>query len=134
LRTAEPWAFDIALTVTLESAKMRTEGLLPMTISRTSFARMYWSMAQQLTHATVNGTQVRPGDLYGSGTISGPEPSTFGSMLELTWLGARPIELPTGESRAFLEDGDTVAMSAACERGALRVGFGEVRGTIEPSR
>jgi fumarylacetoacetase len=134
LQTTEPWGFDIALDVTLQSERMRAEGLAPVTIVRTSFAGMYWSMAQQLAHATINGTQIRPGDLYGSGTISGPDPGSFGSMLELTWRGANPLTLPSGETRAFLEDGDTVVMSARCEKDALRVGFGEVRGTISPAR
>ena len=94
---------------------------------------MYWSMAQQLAHATSNGTQIKPGDLYGSGTISGPDPGSYGSIFELTRAGAEPLALPSGERRAFLEDGDTVVMSATCARGDLRVGFGEVRGTIEPA-
>jgi len=133
LRTDEPWAFDIDLDVTIESAKMRADGLAPTTLTRTSFARMYWSMAQQLAHATSNGTQIKPGDLYGSGTISGPDPGSYGSIFELTRAGAEPLALPSGERRAFLEDGDTVVMSATCARGDLRVGFGEVRGTIEPA-
>jgi fumarylacetoacetase len=134
LRAPAPWTFDIALEVTLQSARMRAAGLAPQTISRATFARMYWTMAQQLAHVTVNGTQIRPGDLYGSGTISNADPGSFGSMMELTWRGTRPLALPSGESRAFLEDGDTVAMSASCTRGALRVGFGEVSGTVHPAR
>ena len=130
LRAARPWGFDIALDVTLQSARMREAGLGPMAIAHATFSRMYWTMAQQLAHATANGAQIRPGDLYGSGTISNEEPGTFGSMIELTWRGARPLSLPSGERRAFLEDGDTVVMSASCARGPLRVGFGEVRGTI----
>ncbi|MBD5634358.1 MAG: fumarylacetoacetase [Candidatus Eremiobacteraeota bacterium] len=134
LRTATPWAFDIAFEITLESSRMRAEGIPPVAISRTSFARMYWSMAQQLAHVTVNGTQIKPGDLYGSGTISGSDPSSFGSIIELTWRGANPIVLPSGERRAFLEDGDTVVMSGSARRGDLHVGFGDVRGTILPAR
>jgi fumarylacetoacetase len=130
LRATEPWGFAIAFEVTLESARMREEGVAPMTISRTSFDGMYWSMAQQLAHVTANGARISPGDLYGSGTISGPTPESYGSMIELTWRGAHPIELPTGERRAFLEDGDTVVMSAVAQKPGLRVGFGEVRGTI----
>jgi fumarylacetoacetase len=134
LRTDEPWGFDIVFDVTLQSARMRADGLAPVTISRPPFAAMYWSMAQQLAHATVNGTQIRPGDLYGSGTISGSDPATFGSIMELTWAGTKPLALPSGETRTFLEDGDTVAMSAWCGRADYRVGFGEVRGTIEAAR
>jgi fumarylacetoacetase len=81
---------------------------------------------------TVNGSKVRPGDLYGSGTISGEEPGTYGSLLELTWRGARPIALPSGETRAFLEDGDTVILRGEARAPGRRVGFGEVRGTIVP--
>jgi fumarylacetoacetase len=134
LRTDEPWAFDIELDVTLESAKMRADGLAPIAVTRTSFAGMYWSMAQQLAHVTSNGTQIKPGDLYGSGTISGTDPGSYGSMFELTRGGTEPLTLPSGERRAYLEDGDTVVMSATCVRGDLRVGFGELRGTIEPAR
>lgn len=130
LRTERPWSFDIDLRVTLESARMRAESIPPVAISRTSFAKMYWSMAQQLAHATANGTQIRPGDVYGSGTISGADPGSYGSMIELTWRGATPLTLPTGERRSFLEDGDTVTMSACCVRGERRVGFGEVVGTV----
>jgi fumarylacetoacetase len=134
LRTAQPWAFDIALDVTLQSTRMRDAGIAPFVISRANFKHMYWSMAQQLAHATINGTQIRPGDLYGSGTISNAEPGTYGSIFELTWGGTQPIALPSGEHRTFLEDGDTIAMSARCERGSLRVGFGDVRGTILPAK
>ena len=133
LHTAQHWSFDIDLEVALESARMREQGIPAMRVSRTSFARMYWSMAQQLAHATANGTRIAPGDVYGSGTISGSETGTYGSLMELTWRGAHPIELPTGERRAFLEDGDTVTMSASCTKGDVRVGFGDVRGTIEPA-
>jgi fumarylacetoacetase len=133
LQTKTNWSFAIDLEVALQSARMSAEDIAPMPISKGTFAKMYWSMAQQLAHATANGTQIRPGDVYGSGTISGADPGSFGSIMELTWRGERPIELPTGEKRAFLEDGDTVIMSASCTRGDLRVGFGEVRGTILPA-
>ncbi|MBD5606720.1 MAG: fumarylacetoacetase [Candidatus Eremiobacteraeota bacterium] len=133
LATTHPWGFDIDFTVPLESDLMRARGLAPCPISRTSFARMYWSMAQQLAHVTANGTQIRPGDVYGSGTISGAEPGSFGSIFELTWGGTAPIDLPSGERRTFVEDGDTIAMTGSCARGELRVGFGEVSGTILPA-
>jgi len=134
LRAPRPWTFDIALEVTLQSARMRDAGLPAQTISRASFAHMYWTMSQQLAHVTVNGTKIGPGDLYGSGTISNADPGSFGSMMELTWRGARPLALPSGESRAFLEDGDTVVMSASSARGDVRVGFGDVSGTVHPAR
>ena len=101
------------------------------TISRTSFADMYWTMDQQLAHATSNGAVVRPGDLFASGTVSGGEPGTFGSLLELTWGGAEPIELADGATRTFLEDGDTVELRGSCGGGDMaRIGFGSCIGTI----
>ena len=99
----------------------------------TNFRELYWSPAQQLAHQSSNGTPLEAGDLYGSGTISGTEPGTFGSLLELTWRGANPISLGNGEVRTFLQDGDELIMTGWCERNGLRVGFGEVRGTILPS-
>jgi fumarylacetoacetase len=131
----EPWAYGIELAVDLQTKRMRDDGLPPATISQTNFRRMYWSVAQQLAHATVNGALVRPGDLFASGTISGSEPGTQGSLIELTWNGERPIELPDGEKRTFLEDGDEVRLRGWCEkRGARRIGFGTARGLITPAR
>ena len=131
LRSAGPWNYDIALEVRLRTARMREEGIAAALVSRTNFRDMYWNMAQQLAHATVNGTAVRPGDLYASGTISGSAPDSLGSFIELSWNGARPISLPTGETRAFLEDGDEVTITGWCERDGRRVlGFGQARGTI----
>ncbi len=98
-------------------------------VSRTNASGLYWTAPQQLAHATVNGTNVRPGDLYASGTISGPEPGTRGSLLELTWGGRDPLELAGGVTRSFLEDGDTVILRGA----AGAVSLGEVRGRIVPS-
>jgi fumarylacetoacetase len=116
--------YDIGLTVELHN----------QTIARTNFRGMYWSMAQQLAHMTSNGSRVRAGDLYGSGTISGSEPGTFGSMIELTWRGAHPIALADGTTRAFLADGDTITLRGSCDRrGAVHIGLGEVRGTILPA-
>ncbi|HUZ49427.1 MAG TPA: fumarylacetoacetase [Candidatus Dormibacteraeota bacterium] len=135
LQTREEWAYDIALAVDVQSRTMRERGIAPQTISRTTFAAMYWNIAQQLAHATSNGTAIRPGDLYASGTISGPTPDSLGSLIELTWNGERPIELASGERRAFLEDGDEVTLRGWCERGgASRIGFGAARGTILPAR
>lgn len=123
LRTSEPWNYDIGLTVELNGH----------VVSRTNFRDMYWNMAQQLAHATVNGTAVRPGDLYASGTISGASPGSLGSFIELTWRGTKPIDLGNGETRTFLQDGDTVVLrGAAQEEGKPRIGFGRVAGTIEP--
>lgn len=100
-------------------------------ISRTNFADMYWTMAQQLAHVTSNGTPVRAGDLYASGTVSGAADGTFGSLIELTRNGAVPISLPGGEQRAFLENGDTVILRGSCGgANGPRIGLGEVRGTI----
>ncbi len=135
LQTRDEWAYDIALAVDVQSQTMRERGIAPQTISRTTFAAMYWNMAQQLAHVTSNGTAIRPGDLYASGTISGPTPDSLGSLIELTWNGERPIELASGERRAFLEDGDEVTLRGWCEGGgAPRIGFGAARGMVLPAR
>ena len=133
LRSSDNWAFDIRLEATLQSAAMRAANLPPLTLSRTNFKHPYWSMAQQLAHHTVNGCTLRPGDLLASGTISGPTPDSYGSLLELTWGGTRPIALPTGETRRFLEDGDRLTISGWCEGDGYRVDFGEVTGVIRPA-
>ena len=102
-------------------------------VSRPEFRHMYWSPAQMLAHLTVNGASLRNGDLFGSGTISGAEAHTRGSLLELTWNGTRPLELADGSTRGFLEDGDTVTMTAwAPGPGGSRVGVGEVTGRVVP--
>lgn len=130
LRVSGPSTFSIQLRVLLQTARMRE----PQIISETNFAEMYWSPAQQLAHQTVNGTRVERGDLYASGTISGPNPGSFGSLLELAWKGERPIRLEeTGEERIFLEDGDTVIFQGWAGEGDRRVGFGELRARIEPA-
>ena len=103
------------------------------TISRSNFGLMYWSMAQQLTHHTSNGCNLEAGDLYASGTISGTTPDSLGSMLELAWRGTRPVPLPDGSERKFLLDGDTVVMRGFAEKEGVRIGFGEVRGTVLPA-
>ena len=124
--------FDITVEVYLASARMRFEGLQPMRLSRGRAADLYWTAAQMLAHHTSNGCNLRPGDLFASGTISGPAKDSFGSLLELTRRGAEPLTLPTGETRAFLEDGDEVIMRGYAERaGAVRIGFGECRGVVE---
>lgn len=135
LRCERDWNYDLALRVELQSAKMREEERPPHLISRSNYRWMYWNMAQQLAHVTSNGTAARAGDLYASGTISGADPQSYGSLIELTWRGARPIDLPGGERRAFLEDGDTIAIGGeCCAQGKPRIGFGTVRGTILPAR
>ncbi len=123
----------MTLLVELQTAAMRERGEVGEILSRSNFKYMYWNMAQQIAHATVNGTAVRPGDLYASGTISGPTPDSLGSLIEMTWRGARPIRLKSGEERTFLEDGDTVTLRGFCEGpGKPRIGFGSVSGTILP--
>ncbi|GAB3629789.1 fumarylacetoacetase [Pandoraea terrae] len=123
-------AFDVELEVRLQAEGDAT----PTTICRTNFRHMYWSMAQQLAHHTVSGCNVRVGDLMGSGTISGPTPESFGSMLELTWNGKQPLTLAGGGTRGFIEDGDTVSMLGWCQGNGYRVGFGEVSGKILPAK
>ena len=95
---------------------------------------MYWNMAQQLAHATVNGALTRAGDLFASGTISGSAPDSYGSLIELTWRGQRPLVLTAGETRAFLEDGDEVTLRGWCEKpGVRRIGFGSASGRVVPA-
>jgi fumarylacetoacetase len=130
LRQSASKHFDLELEVSLQSAKMTR----PQVICRSNMRHLYWSVAQQLTHQCSNGTNVQPGDLYASGTISGTDKGSFGSMLELTWRGQEPICLEeTGEYRRFLEDGDEVVMTAFAQAEGYRVGFGEVRGRILPA-
>ncbi|HLT51740.1 MAG TPA: fumarylacetoacetase [Arenibacter sp.] len=102
------------------------------TISKSNFKYMYWTMAQQLAHHTVNGCKVNSGDMMGSGTISGPTPDTYGSMLELTWRGERPLTLKDGSTRKFIEDNDTVKFTGYCQKGNARIGFGEVSTKLLP--
>lgn len=122
---------DITLEVFLQTAKMIREGLEPLRVSRGSFATMYWTMAQLVTHHASNGCNLRPGDLLASGTVSGPTPDSRGCLLERTWRGKEPLVLPSGEKRTFLEEGDEVIFRGYCAReGAMRIGFGECRGII----
>lgn len=103
-------------------------------ISESNYKHMYWNMTQQLAHHTVNGCNLEVGDLYASGTISGSDPKSFGSMLELTWRGQNPIQLSNGQERKFIDDNDTVTMKAWAEKEGVRVGFGEVSGKIIPAK
>jgi len=129
LRLTNDFTFDIQLEATLQSAK--TEKAI--TITRTNFQNLYWSISQQVAHHTVNGCNLRPGDLLASGTISGPTEESRGCMLERTWRGANPIKLPNGETRKWLEDGDTLSITGWCEGDGYRIGLGEVSGSILPS-
>lgn len=131
----EDRGLDLTLEVSIRSQKMREENADPFRLSRGSFRDMYWTMAQLVAHHTVNGCNLRPGDLLASGTVSGAAKDSRGSLIELTWRGSETLTLPTGEQRRFLEDGDEVVMSGWCEReGAVRIGFGEVRGIVLPAR
>ena len=124
LRAERPWAIDLDLAVELNGTE----------ITRTNFGGMYWTFAQQLAHTTVNGATTQAGDLFGSGTVSGPTPAERGSMIELTWRGAEPIALADGSTRSFLDDGDSVTMRGWCGGdGRPRIGFGEVTGRVLPT-
>lgn len=128
-------AFDIRLQVLIETGTMRAAGRAPTVLSQTSSKHSYWTVAQMVAHHTVNGCNLQPGDLLGTGTESGPTPEEAGSLLELTVGGKQPLALPNGEVRTFLEDGDTVLMRGWCEKpGAARIGFGECAGTVLPAR
>ncbi|HEX8171970.1 MAG TPA: fumarylacetoacetase [Thermoanaerobaculia bacterium] len=123
--------FDITVEVWLRSAKMAE----PVRISRGNFREMYWTVAQLVAHHTSNGCNLQPGDLLASGTISGPSKDARGCLLELAWRGTEPLELPSGETRKFLEDGDEVILRAYCEReGTPRIGFGTCRGVVTAAR
>ncbi len=130
LQARGDWGLDIQLEVLLQSG----EATQPHCLARTNLKHMYWSIVQQLAHVTSNGTNVLPGDLYASGTVSGPTPDSYGSMLELAWRGTKPITLPDGQQRKFIADGDTVIMRGRCEAEGFCVGFGEVRGKVLPAR
>ncbi|HWZ63761.1 MAG TPA: fumarylacetoacetase [Steroidobacteraceae bacterium] len=123
--------FDLELEVWLDTARMRASGAAPLRLSHANFRDSWWTVSQMVAHHTVNGCNLRPGDLIGSGTQSGPKPEQAGSLLELSAGGKRPLALASGESRTFLEDGDRVAFRACCERaGFARIGFGELSGTV----
>lgn len=143
LRGTGDWNIDITVEVWIQSEQMRQKSLSPIRISRGSFKDMYWTVDQLLVHHASNGCNLQAGDLLGSGTISGPSQEARGCLLEMTWQGngpdgkplpRKPIELPSGETRTFLADGDEIIMKAYCERdGFRRVGFGECRGRILPA-
>ncbi|KAF5911520.1 hypothetical protein HPG69_000812 [Diceros bicornis minor] len=148
----QPYTFDINLSVALKGTIMELEGasrgLVPgwllsspggegmsqaATICKSNFKYMYWTMLQQLTHHSVNGCNLRPGDLLASGTISGPEPESFGCMLELSWRGTKAIELGNGQTRTFLLDGDEVIITGHCQGDGYRIGFGQCAGKVLPA-
>lgn len=129
LATSGNGNYDIHLECHLQTARLQE----PYCISRSNSRHLYWNMAQQVAHHTVNGCNLCPGDLLATGTISGPTPDSRGSLLELAWGGTQPLSLPNGETRRFLEDGDTVTLTGWCQGDGYRVGFGEVTGTIVPA-
>lgn len=120
--------FDLLLEVILQP-----EGAEGTTVCRSNFKYMYWNICQQLAHHTVNGCNIQVGDLYASGTISGPSPGSYGSMLELTWNGQRPLHVADGSARKFIEDGDTVILKGHGEKNGVRIGFGDCRCKILPA-
>ena len=129
LQQDNAYNFDVQLEVTLQPQEGDA-----MVICISNFKNMYWTVAQQIAHHTVNGCNLNTGDLLASGTISGKEPTSFGSLLELTWGGKNPITLPDGSIRRFLEDGDTIIIKGFAEKDGLRIDFGEVKTTILPAK
>lgn len=125
---------DIKLEVYIQTEKMRNENIEPHLLSRSNTKDLYWNIGQMLTHHASNGCNLQTGDLIASGTVSGKEKNERGCLLELTWRGTEPIDLPNGEQRRFLEDGDEIIMKGYCEReGFRRIGLGECRGKILPA-
>jgi fumarylacetoacetase len=125
---------DITLEAYLLTEAMRREGSPPYRVTQSAFSRMYWTQAQMIAHHTSNGCNLEIGDLMGSGTVSGPEPSSWASLLELTARGTNPIVLPNGETRTFIEDGDEIILHGFCEKpGRARIGFGECRALLLPA-
>ena len=120
--------FDIQLEVAIQP-----EDTEEKVVTNSNFKYMYWNMAQQLAHHTVNGCNIKTGDLYGSGTISGPDPSQYGSMLEISWRGTKPVAMPDGSERKFIKDGDTVIMRGHAQQDSVRIGFGEVSTKVLPA-
>ena len=129
LSDSEDAAYDVFLEVKLQTVATAEACI----VSRTNFKEMYWSTSQQVAHHTVTGCNLRPGDLLASGTLSGNEKGSYGSLLELTSAGREPLQLPNGEQRSFLEDGDTVILTGYAQGDGYRIGLGEVRGTVLPA-
>ena len=133
LQVEKPTTFDINLEACIEQQTTNNEPLISV-VSKSNFKYLYWNMAQQLAHHTVNGCNVKVGDLMASGTISGAAVDSYGSMLELTWKGTKPIKLSDGSERKFINDNDTVTMRGFSEKDGLRIGFGEVKGKVLPAK
>ena len=129
LQTSGRTAFEIHLEVLLQIERLER----PVRISASNAKHLYWSISQQSAHHTITGCNLRPGDLLASGTISGPTPDSYGSLLELAWRGSKPLTLPNGEQRSFLQDDDRVTLTGWCQGDSYRVGFGEVTGRILPA-
>ncbi|MFK3974029.1 fumarylacetoacetase [Pseudomonas sp. NPDC087358] len=130
-RDQQQGALDIELEVLLLTAQMKDHGLAPQRLALSNTLNMYWTVAQMVTHHSVNGCKLQPGDLFGTGTLSGPQAGQFGSLLEMTEGGKHAVELPSGETRKFLEAGDEVILKARCRRGGqVSIGFGECRGVV----
>jgi fumarylacetoacetase len=124
-------ALDIELEVLLLTAQMKEQGMAPQRLALSNTLNMYWTVAQMVAHHSVNGCKLQPGDLFGTGTLSGPQTGQLGSLLEMTEGGKHAVELPSGETRTFLEAGDEVILKARCRReGEVNIGFGEVRGVV----
>jgi fumarylacetoacetase len=133
-KNLERGGIDIGLEMHLRTQRMRDGKTAPHRLSRSSFQDAYWTVAQMVTHQASNGCNLQPGDLLGSGTLSGTAPGSQGSMMELTQGGKSPLQLPGGETRGFLADGDEVIQRARCERGgAVPIGFGEAAGLVRPA-
>merc|ERR1712156_42227 len=129
LQHQDPYTFDIQLEVAIKPAGSHSAS----PVSQSNFKYMYWTMKQQLAHHTITGCNMRPGDLLASGTISGPESSSYGSMLELSWRGSKTVPLQDGGERKFLQDGDTVIMTGVCKGQKFNIGFGSVMGEVLPA-
>ena len=129
LRALDDWTLDLTLEAHLQTPRSS----VPQRITATNFSHLYWTLAQQLAHHTVNGCPLQPGDLLASGTVSGPTPESRGCMLELTWRGANPLTLDDGETRASLQDGDRLTLTGWAQGEGYRVGFGEVTGEVLPA-
>ena len=133
LRAGRPWGFDIDLEVQFSTAAMRSARQMPATVCVTNAASLYWTAAQQLAHMTVNGASLRTGDLFASGTISGQGERSYGSLIERSWNGARPFELPDGSTRTFLADGDEITLRATATGHGRHLEMGSVKGRITPA-
>ena len=130
LQCEKNWTFDMKLEVKIKTPTMEKSE----TISESNYKYMYWNLAQQLAHHTITGCNMNPGDMFASGTISGDEPGSYGSMLELAWKGTKPIQLSNGEERKFIQDGDEVIMTGYAQGDGYRVGFGNASGKLLPAK